>query len=853
MATANQSNEFCVRYPLVEHRRSRQAKDPAPHQTEALGRLDQWFRSTPPPPRGGILVLPTGGGKTFTATHFACRVPLSAGCKVLWLAHTHHLLEQAFASFGQTAGRVAEPKQELAVRVVSGTAGHFPVHTIKPGDDVLIGSLQTFANAAKNRHPAFLRFLEAAGKRLFVVFDEAHHAPAPSYRGLVGWLRERCDGLYLLGLTATPLHTDEGKSGWLKKIFPQGILAQTTANALMAQGFLARPVIEEARTAFAPDFDEREYQKWTATHQDLPEDIISKLAESQERNDCIVAWYVQHRKKYGKTLVFADRWYQCEYLREALLKKKVRADAVYSHVEADLGSAEARNRRTAAENAQVLERFRRNDLDVLINVRILTEGTDVPDVQTVFLTRQTTSSILLTQMVGRALRGSKFGGTESAYIVSFLDDWKHRINWAAFNPLQDGPADPQTREYEKRPPLHLVSIELVRRLARQMDSGANINPGPFTSLLPAGWYLAEYTARVGDTDDLEPVTQLVLVFEDDRGAFEGFLGAVRNEDLSAFEGEGALLDDGARALLGGWRRRFFCDDTDRVGGDHLDDDLFVLLRHLAQNDRRAPQFFSFDARRDHDLDAVAQRAIDADLGPRQADEALRAEYERSGRYWRVLYPTYHLFRSHYDGCVSRLLDAIRHGRPSVEHRPQGQPREAIPHPEPDEEVKEQVRSRDGHRCLCCGYDRRASLQVDHIDPRYFGGRHDPNNLQTLCTHCNNAKGIKTITFRIHRTTLTMAPGALPEVQTPRGAQAKDKERWEMYIRRVVNLFYQCAAVRSVVVGAKGDNLYRWQVSLFAGNDPRWLKPHKPEILRTIQEAREAAGYTVAPLEILFTN
>ena len=41
---------------------------------------------------------------------------------------------------------------------------------------------------------------------------------------------------------------------------------------------------------------------------------------------------------------------------------------------------------------------------------MLTEGTDVPDVDTVFLTRQTTSKILLTQMIGRALRGPKFGG-----------------------------------------------------------------------------------------------------------------------------------------------------------------------------------------------------------------------------------------------------------------------------------------------------------------------------------------------------------------------------------------------------------------------------------------------------------
>ncbi len=53
---------------------------------------------------------------------------------------------------------------------------------------------------------------------------------------------------------------------------------------------------------------------------------------------------------------------------------------------------------------------------MLINIKILTEGTDIPDVQTVFITRETKSDILLTQMIGRALRGPRMGGTEKAYI-----------------------------------------------------------------------------------------------------------------------------------------------------------------------------------------------------------------------------------------------------------------------------------------------------------------------------------------------------------------------------------------------------------------------------------------------------
>ena len=88
-------------------------------------------------------------------------------------------------------------------------------------------------------------------------------------------------------------------------------------------------------------------------------------------------------------------------------------------------------------NSKTLEKFRNNELDVLVNIRMLTEGTDVPDVDTVFLTRQTTSKILLTQMIGRALRGPKFGGTEEAQIVSFVDNWNHKINWAEWHPLDE--------------------------------------------------------------------------------------------------------------------------------------------------------------------------------------------------------------------------------------------------------------------------------------------------------------------------------------------------------------------------------------------------------------------------------
>lgn len=837
---------YCMTYDLSKARRNKSSKILASHQSEALAALSRWHESPQKPHAGTILVLPTGGGKTLTAVRFLCQTALSDGYKVLWLAHTHHLLEQAFESLVVERGHIAEPRRKLTVRVVSGMKDHYEIHDIKQDDDVIIATLQTISKAYKVHHRALESFLKSADGKLFVVFDEAHHAPAPSYRKFVHGLRDRIPKMRLLGLTATPTYTDERREGWLAELFPQKIVYQVAPDELMAQGILAEPVTEQYETYFEPDFDEQEYQKWIGTFKDIPENIIEQLAENKPRNEYIGATYVGNRKKYGKTIIFADRWYQCEVISKYLEERKVRAGSVYSHV------VKGVSKKTADENnKRVIDDFKAGKLDVILNVRMLTEGTDVPDAETAFITRQTTSRNLLTQMVGRALRGPKFGGTEKAHIVFFTDNWQQLINWAEYD-IKEGGLDPADQKYGERPPLQYISIELVRKLAMQMDSGSNINPIPFMSLLPIGWYIVEYTTHLNGSDKLDPllissadeltendeqlterdsleqIKRFVMVFDHEEEGYRNLVNGSLKQNLAKFEDESVQFD-GVRDLVNDLETQYF-PNRQRHFGSNLDQDIFCILRHIAQNGS-PPKFFPFEDRRNHDLDLIANELINIKMTDREKNEMLKEEFDRDNRYWKVIYPSYHNFKSHYDGCVNRILF------PPQPQDNDGTPEKA-PEPPLTPEIKTYVKERDEYKCLCCGTEIRRYLQVDHIDPKYYDGSDDPENLQTLCGKCNSRKGTDKIDFRNSKTKLAKPPKSLPSPLLPEYLLEEGPKGRMEFVRRKINFFYQCGAVNRIVIDKRENNTYEWVISLHGGNDPKWLEPHLPELVKLVVDPGE---------------
>lgn len=75
------------------------SKEPRSHQVESYGALNKTFISPMEDYKCGLLVLPTGAGKTFTAVSWICNNVLPENTKVLWLAQSSYLLDQACNSF----------------------------------------------------------------------------------------------------------------------------------------------------------------------------------------------------------------------------------------------------------------------------------------------------------------------------------------------------------------------------------------------------------------------------------------------------------------------------------------------------------------------------------------------------------------------------------------------------------------------------------------------------------------------------------------------------------------------------------------------------------------------------------
>ncbi len=176
-----------------------------------------------------------------------------------------------------------------------------------------------------------------------LIVDEAQHDAAASMANLHCKLKPK----RILGLTATPFRTDR-----IKLCFDQ-IIKDAGIHRLIQDGYLS-----PFRHFTIPEY--------------TPESVAMFISGGLDR--------------WGKTLVFFHKSPDCFRCCELLRQAGVRAEVVTASTDRD----------------RQLDDFEQGNLDVLINMNILTEGFDCPTLRTVFCRPSVKGCTI--QMAGRVLR-----------------------------------------------------------------------------------------------------------------------------------------------------------------------------------------------------------------------------------------------------------------------------------------------------------------------------------------------------------------------------------------------------------------------------------------------------------------
>ena len=729
------------------------SRTPYDHQKSAMEALDRINKEKA---FSTLVVLPTGGGKTYTASTWLLKNAINAKKKILWIAHRQMLLEQAAESFQKFAYAEVIPSiSSFCFRIVSGSSNHDSTIDIDPKDNLLIISKDSLGRNL-NRID---KWLEGENEVYFVI-DEAHHSTAKTYRKVIDHVKSKVANVKLIGLTATPFRTAEDEQGLLGKIFTDGLYKDNTVahgdvgiaykvdlKELISKQILARPIFESYYT-------DQEYGQhlgvdaWESIqHLDvLPEKLAKQMEESAVRNKLIVETYKAKQHEYRKTILFAVNVGHAIQLKTVFKKAGIEADYVVSSIK-DMGTGV---NRSPKDNELVLEKYRNGNLQVLINVNILTEGVDLPQTQTVFLARPTVSTILMTQMVGRALRGTLAGGTESAYIVSFIDNWDENIAWVSPESVFNGSNEfRETKDDKFKRDLRLIAISKIEEFATILDDAVDtseLENIPFLKRIPIGMYAFTYLEENG----MDHAYQ-VMVYDSTQEAYKNLMESLP-ELFDSFKAENEYLpNELLEAMEEQCRDTFFCGT---MIPPYEKRDVINVLKYYAQYDA-APQFYTFDEvdRKKLDLTSIAKYIWDEDLGTRKKAEYLESLWNSTDdNIMKIFFTRKTYFLKQVDIEVMKIAHGIEPeannvipGKKSLEKLPLDKIREINPEYEKElrQQAFEQSKDEDGNYC-CANCKMKSSskvyFQVDHIIPMNEGGTSVPENLQILCRKCNGIKG-----------------------------------------------------------------------------------------------------------------
>lgn len=299
-----------------------------------------------------ILTMPTGGGKTVLAS-FIIDSARQLERRVLFIVHRIELINQTarqLARFGVTDIGVIRANDER----------------LNPDAPTQVASIDTLRNRNLGSWIPDIVFI-----------DECHRSMADSYRDIF----IRYPSALHIGLTATPFRTDNQGLGELY----QKIVRCATYSQLIEDKFIEEPRIFCAPTM--PNLGDVEYVH--ATHDYHNGQLAQAMMSGRLMGNIVEEWKLHAAGR--RTVCFAVNIEHSKRLCEEFRNEGVAA----AHLDGKTSNE---------ERTLILLRLEKNEIQVVCNCDVLSEGWDQPSVKCAILARPSASLRLHMQQCGRILR-----------------------------------------------------------------------------------------------------------------------------------------------------------------------------------------------------------------------------------------------------------------------------------------------------------------------------------------------------------------------------------------------------------------------------------------------------------------
>jgi len=370
-----------------------------------------------------LVHMPTGAGKTRTSIEAIIdywKAYSDRSTNIVWLAHSEELCEQAVETFSKLWGI----RGDQEINIYRFWSNH-DVPDFLEGNSFIVASFQKlYSMISSNENTNFQAINNLKRTCGFIIVDEAHKAIAPTYKVCISYLLNK-NLTKLIGLTATPGRTREDigeglsstETDELAEFFNRNKITITNESGeaidnaigfLQDKGFLSIINRKKVTTNVELELSEKERQ-FVASFLEVPTSILKKLAHNDERNALILSEVASLRIRKKQIILFALSVEHAHLITELLNLKDISAKCIDGNT-------------PPADRAESIERYKNNEISVLVNYGVLTTGFDAPNTNAIIITRPTGSLVLYSQMIGRGIRGPKVGGNPECDLVDLQDN-----------------------------------------------------------------------------------------------------------------------------------------------------------------------------------------------------------------------------------------------------------------------------------------------------------------------------------------------------------------------------------------------------------------------------------------------